>query len=352
MSGFRVTIVDIAEDVGVHPSTVSLALRNSPKISPATTEKVKEAAARLGYRADPFISALMSAQRQRRRPKEPPAIAMITAFRERDGWSGEEHLREFHAGCSKALEDRGISLRHFWLGDPETTAVRLEETLDRQGIRGALFLPIGTHREKLNHRWQKLAAVSYGITAVAPEVDCVRADHYGNVEAVLAELTRRGHQRIGFAMDAPYLYDNHNRWLAAYALHARQSPGEARLEPYLEAQPTPDSFSRWRREQRPDVIVCINGEQVCRWLKAEGVSVPGDVGVASVACPAGDSVVSGVSENARSCGGLAASMLLDRMHHNDFGPPQIPRCFSVRGVWKERATLREPAGALSQAATG
>ena len=45
---------DVARLAGdVHPSTVSLALRNSPNISPAVRAKIHAIAKKIGYRRDP-----------------------------------------------------------------------------------------------------------------------------------------------------------------------------------------------------------------------------------------------------------------------------------------------------------
>lgn len=57
MSG-RVTIRDLAVALGVHPSTVSRALRHHPRISDSLRVRVIETAERLGYRPDPALARL------------------------------------------------------------------------------------------------------------------------------------------------------------------------------------------------------------------------------------------------------------------------------------------------------
>ena len=54
----RVTIYDIAKHVGVSASTASRALHKPGRVSKATEERVKKAAATLGYRANPAARAL------------------------------------------------------------------------------------------------------------------------------------------------------------------------------------------------------------------------------------------------------------------------------------------------------
>ncbi len=54
-----VTIKDIAQEVGVSPSTVSRALSDSPLISTATKERVRAVAERLGYEPNELARALV-----------------------------------------------------------------------------------------------------------------------------------------------------------------------------------------------------------------------------------------------------------------------------------------------------
>jgi len=57
-SEFRPTIRDIARKAGCHYSTVSLALRNHPRIPLRTQERIREIAGQLGYRTDAMLAAL------------------------------------------------------------------------------------------------------------------------------------------------------------------------------------------------------------------------------------------------------------------------------------------------------
>src|SRR5574343_1773908 len=56
----RVTLSDVAQAAGVSPITVSRALRGERAVDPALIERVKAAAAKLGYVPDPAARALAS----------------------------------------------------------------------------------------------------------------------------------------------------------------------------------------------------------------------------------------------------------------------------------------------------
>ncbi|MCF6094274.1 LacI family transcriptional regulator [Microaerobacter geothermalis] len=59
-----VTIKDVAKLAGVSPSTVSRVIANNPRISPATSRKVKEAMEHLGYHPNVMAKSLVSRSTQ------------------------------------------------------------------------------------------------------------------------------------------------------------------------------------------------------------------------------------------------------------------------------------------------
>jgi LacI family transcriptional regulator len=336
------TITDIANRLNVHPSTVSLALRNSEKISEATRIKVKQMAEKMGYQVNPYVSALMSARRQGKLPNNPPVIAFITSSDTADGWRDMYNAHEFHGGFANAAHSLSMRVELFWLGEATMTAKRLNDILYNRGIQGAVFLPTGTHREKMNRAWEHLAAVSYGIYDITPSIDRVKADHYGNMEKVLGILIHQGFKRIGFVMDTPYPYKNHNRWLAAYRMYTDELPPRKRIAPWLDPAPSREGFRLWIEKYKPDVIVCVHADKVAQWLEELSVSVPGDVSLVTLGTAQEDKLNSGIIENSATSGKLALEMLLDRIHHNQFGPPESPRYVTVRGRWNPGTTVQTP----------
>src|SRR5947209_13210526 len=77
---------DVATRAGVTAATVSLCLKGSPDVRPETRVKIMEAVSALGYRKNPFVSALMKSRRHRGPAPGGPTLAFLTAFPTRDGW--------------------------------------------------------------------------------------------------------------------------------------------------------------------------------------------------------------------------------------------------------------------------
>jgi DNA-binding LacI/PurR family transcriptional regulator len=335
----QVSMQDIANKLGLSQSTVSLALNNSPKISQKTKDKVNATADEMGYHRNPYVSALMSARRHGKNPKEPPVIAVVTAGKTSDEWRARYNHKRFVEGCAFAAESLGIRLEHFWVGEESMTARRLNDIFYNRGIEGAMLLPVGPYREKLNHAWKNLATVSYGIYQLEPLTDWVTSDYYGNMEKTRGIIREQGFKRIGFAMDRPYVYARDNRWRAAYMM-AYHKDGLARLEPWLDPAPAFDGFKAWFEMERPDVIICVHAPTVIQWLEKIGLSVPDDVGVVSIGAAEEGGEVTGIVEEAHTCGKMAIEMLLDRVYQGQLAPLEDPRHITVAGFWNRGATLR------------
>src|SRR5688572_23660733 len=60
----RISIRTLAREIGLSTATISLALRDSTLVLPETRERVQQAAARAGYRANPLVGSVMSSLRR------------------------------------------------------------------------------------------------------------------------------------------------------------------------------------------------------------------------------------------------------------------------------------------------
>jgi transcriptional regulator with XRE-family HTH domain len=80
------TMQEVADRAQVSRMTVSRALRNDPKISLATRERVQQIARDMGYRTNALVSALMSNLRQTRAPSDVTTLAFLTSMPSRSGW--------------------------------------------------------------------------------------------------------------------------------------------------------------------------------------------------------------------------------------------------------------------------
>src|SRR6185312_16192999 len=125
----KTTLQEVADRAGVHRSTVSLALRDHPRISESVRRKIQSLAQQLGYRINPLVSALMQSRRSGRAVKH-LTLAYVTNYPTRYGWRPEHHDRpDLFPGAADRARDFGYRLEHCWLAEPGMTAERFCDIL-------------------------------------------------------------------------------------------------------------------------------------------------------------------------------------------------------------------------------
>lgn len=163
MSG-RVSIRQIAEASGFSRSTVSLALRDDPRILPETRAAIRAAAQELGYVPDPLLSAW--AQERWQVPgnhgghvlaivhQTPPAVV-----------DHHRHLQPPRVperqiqGIRREAQRRGYRTELFNLADyPNGRA--LGRVLYQRGIRGILLAPLYVPMLEPEIEWGRFSVVS------------------------------------------------------------------------------------------------------------------------------------------------------------------------------------------------
>lgn len=259
----RPTLRDVAREIGLSTATISLALRDSPHVPPATRERVKQAARALGYRSDPMLAAL-AAHRWRRRPVPSGSTLAVLA----DG------RVEGETGMVQRASAYGYRLEVFQIHDyPD--AHRLSDVLYHRGILGVVVAQIFTPGFCEAFDWSRFVAVACSEGYYRPPVDLVMPNHFRAVQDAWDHAWARGHRRIGLALfDMPSAIDFHDR-CAAFFDRQQRVPDSQRvpvmpIKPWHdddERNPPPGTpnvtqaraiLSRWVHRHKPDVVLAFN----------------------------------------------------------------------------------------------
>jgi DNA-binding LacI/PurR family transcriptional regulator len=337
----RPTIRDIARNTGFHYSTVSLALRDHPRISDSTKQVIREAAKGLGYRPDAMLSALCAYRLMKRLPKEQSVIAWVTNHRTRSGWKMSACTRDYFEGASQRATERGYRLETFWLSEPGMTGARMSRILWTRGIQGVL-LPPQEQLGRIDLEWDNLSAVTFGYTLVHPRLHLVSNHEYRTMGTLFVELEQRYYQRVGLVNLREHDKRVDNNWLAAYLVEQTRLQPQHQIPPLVLEQWNPKIFLSWVEHYRPDAIVTRLPE-VHRSLRRAGYSVPEDVGIAYHTLDEKSRYLSGMKKNSFQIGVMAIDLLVDMLHRNERGIPVRPYLLMVEGSWVEGNTLRKPA---------
>ena len=334
----RPTIRDIGRKTGFHYSTVSLALRDHPRISDSTKQIIREAAKKLRYKPDAMLNALCAYRLMKRPPKEQTVIAWITNHRARTDWRMSACTRDYFDGASQRAKERGYRLETLWLSEPGMTGERMSRILWTRGIQGVL-LPPQEHLKRIDLDWDSLSAVTFGYTLAHPRLHLVSNHEYRTMGTLFAELEKRYYQRVGLVNLREHDKRVDNNWLAAYLVEQTRLEPENQLPPLILEEWNTKTFLSWVEHFRPDAIVTRLPE-VLLSLRRAGYNVPDDVGVAYHTLDEKSRCFSGMKKNSFQIGVMAVDLLIDMLHRNERGIPGRPYLLMVEGSWVEGNTLR------------
>ncbi len=334
---------DVAKRAGVSAATVSLSLNNSPLIPEATRQRVRAAAAKLGYQKHPYVAAHM---RMRRRPRAElgrPMLALIDTQAARQGWKGNESavVRQMLEGVKARAIERGYETRDFWLHEPGLSHGRLSDMLTTRGMLGVVLGPSSSLDLALNFKWENFSIVRLGSGHVVPSVHRVVNDHHQSIVLAVQECHRVGYRRPGLVVKEPLSACHDRRWEAGFHIACRYLPGMDPVPALLPAgKPGRSEIETWIRECRPDVIIDAAEQDVLGHVRALGLAVPREVGVVTLCAPEVGAALSGTVQDGRTMGVSALDMLISLIERNERGLPTIPVTQSTASVWNAGRTVR------------
>lgn len=358
----HVTMKDIARRAGVSTATVSMSLRNQPGIGAGTRDRIAALARRLGYRPNPYVSALMRSRRQGHVHTSRPVVALVNGLDGPDAWrtSPSDMRRRIREGALERAVELGYQGQEFWLHQDGMTAERFSEMLHTRGIQGLLLGPRADETPPPDLRWEYFSAVSLSVPSQTLPLHGVCNDHYFSSWCAVRECHRLGYHRPGLVLrraDRDYFQ---GRWEAGFFSAQQSLPGLAPTSPlFIDHGETNASFrlrmaefARWLKVERPDVIIMssLGIEALEQALRRLGWQVPRDIGLVGLSCPALGHRISGIYQNGRLIGATAMDILVGRVERHEKGLPEQAITTMVESLWNPGATLRPQTAAVPRPA--
>ena len=354
MTERRTTLADVAKKAGVHVTTVSLALRNHPRLPQTTRERIRKLADKMGYRPDPLLQALVAYRGKTTPRRNPPTLAYVTNWDSRWGWKKVTAHPDFFAGAQSKANELGFNLDHFWMREPGLSHNRLSRILEARGINGLI---IASHQREvdvaLHFDWTHFSAVKIDYFPHQPKLHNVTNNQCDIVRLAMQHVMEIGYRRIGFVMHRGWDHSVDHLWTAGF-LCEQSSIAEADRIPMLlfpELEPIaawmaesqshvvapPPSFARWFKKYKPEVIIS-KASFVQPSFAALGLRIPRDVAFVDVFLEDSTGRTAGVKQNHDTVGELAVEILAGQLHHNKYGVPEIPTTTFVEGTWFDGAS--------------
>jgi DNA-binding LacI/PurR family transcriptional regulator len=333
----RTTLRDIARQVGVDVSTVSLALRGSPKVTAPTAERIREAATRLGYRPDPVLAAL-NAYRDGRRRDFRQVVAWLTNFpREMGSWRDRTTYAEYFDGAARRAEQCGYHLEEFPLYGGEVSPARMVQILETRGVHGLLLCPQPSPRQWPEFDFSQFSAVTFGYSLLAPTLHLVSNHQFLSVRTAAERLHQGGYRRIALAL--PPFYHESLRWQSdgAFLAFARRRASPQLRFIYEDSDWTAANFNRWLNRTRPDAVI-VDPYAMAGWWEQLDRRVPEDLAVAAFGLSQTEKAWSGIYQNNHAIGVAGFDLLMMMLHRNERGVPEYPMRLLIEGVWRDGPT--------------
>ena len=324
-----VTTRDIAARAGVSNATVSLALRNHPRISSATRERVQRAAAELGYRPDPQIAKLMHHLRLNRSPGFQSTIAALTTIPE----SLElEYLHDIHQAAKIRAEALGYAFMLMRVSCGESEKPALQRILSSRGVEGLLILPLQNPIDIEKWlTWDQFAVVTATYSNTAPQFHRVVPHQFGNALRICRELADLGYRRIGLVQSSQQDIAVHHGFSGAVTWQNALG-GTEMIHPLLYPGLEPIGVEEWFRNEKPDVILTSGEEDSLQIARQLGLKIPGPIGFAVMNCN-GQQDLAGIDEHPSEIGRSAVDLLHTKIINGNMGIPDVATVSMVSGKW-------------------
>ena len=334
----------IAKLVGLSPSAVSLALRDSPRISAATKLRVRRVAKETGYTPDAKIVDLMRHLRRPPSVRQQACFGVVSFYDSLRPWEKSQHLTRIHEGMTRRARDLGFRLEPLWLRAPGMTYRRFRSILEARSIEGLLCFGSPDFDQEFPEELGQLAVVTLGLSIRTP-LHRVTSHFYNDTVTALQRVHQLGYRRPGLVLGAYEETRSAHTHSAAYLGWCEHVLGPGRALPVLRmAAMEKPPLLHWLEAQRPDVLIFVHLPEMVvslgAVLREKQVRVPGQLGVAVLGHQVEGTGFSGIQQNQHLMGAWAVELLAARIANRDLGVPANPRIEMVEGEWVQGETLR------------
>ncbi len=348
------TVASIAQAAGVCKSTVSLALRNSPKVAEETRLRVQAIAEKAHYRPNPLVTAQMAHIRLKKKRKRAMTIGFLStwidnATCERLRWSV---IGEYCRGAKAQAELRGVDFELLEFDRGRFSDARIGEILRARNIEGLVLAPLRYSDTRLGLDWSQFALAAIGYYRAFENIHRVFFDNFHCMHSLLAVLAARQYRRVGFITNQETEARTGYLWSGGFLEYQyRNIPLSGRVPPLNLARQESmfteveyEQIHAWYLEHRPDVIIGFLDKPLV-FLQSLGYRVQEDFGYVALSWTQGMEGCCGYYQSMHEVGAAAFEAVAERLYRNERGMPFYPTTTLLTGKFIEGDTLRPPVAA-------
>lgn len=337
----RPNIRSIADASGYSTATVSLALRNHPRISEATKQRIRAVAEEVGYRPNPSIARLMHHIREGKPVAIQNSIAVINMRHTRLLENASLYDSQLWIGMQSQADLLGYNIDQFWIHEPGMRPERLDSIFKARGIQALILPPMSEPGETLQLDWRAYSLVCVGYSMPRPAISRVSSNHRLSMLSCIKNCLRMGYSRIGIAIAAEFEARGNFIWTSvARWFEAMVDPAE-KIPLFHGSYQAKKDFVKWLHQYRPEVVITHDQSPFLSSLQQAGLSTPGDIGIAILNLKETDGKFSGTFPDASAVGAAAVNLVTAQLMRNECGLPDNPITILTNPQWVEGSTLRQ-----------
>lgn len=348
-----VSLREVATAAGCSLAAVSLALRNSPRVSEERRRRIQALAREMGYRPNPLAAAFHAEIRKRFGIEYRATLGWINDSPDPGRW---KNAKLYEAARGRA-EELGYVLDMIHVDPtglmdaPGELEKKILRVVRARGVYGVV-LPELYRPALAAEEWAEVAVVCVGdyvrsldytrVARVRGGVHhMVAADAAANLLLAARQMEALSLKRIGLAITQWWDWRNDHAALGRYLVWSGGLPSKERIPPFVFAsvscEATRERFVRWLKRHCVEAVMCCNRE-ILEWATSEGIRVPAELRVVHLEASQEEPHWSGVEEQPERLGRTAIEVLAAMLQRNERGVPPWPRKVLVPGVWRQGET--------------
>jgi LacI family transcriptional regulator len=336
----RTTLKDIAIKADLSIAAVSMALRNSSDLAPATVDRVKRIAVKMGYVPDPALAALAAYRSSIRPASGMGTIAFISNWKTRDGWTRSGNPAIFLEHAKKRAHELGYAYEHFWAPECGSSPKRLDQILQTRGIQGVILAPNQNLEDKLELDWDRYSIMCVDRPTPFGSFQFIRPDQFNAMTTCWDHLYARGYRRVGLVVQEDLNPTWRLQWNAPH-IQAQLDLGittEAIPSLAVSKDDSLETIASWLRKFKPDAVI----GRCPRFAEAaalEGLRIPDDLGFVSLNVADDVKACSGIQQHWDVIGSECVNHLHRKIRNNEKGSSEVTVGIHVCGSWIQGETL-------------
>ncbi len=332
------TLRTLAKELGLSRTTVSDALRGSPRVKEQTIKRVLEAAEAAGYQRNPLTGTVMSLLRRSGGQDFRGVIGVIDFVPENRSPHAQRYSDAVVAGINLRATELGFKAERFEVGPNGMHLKRLDTILHTRGIQALIILPAVGFPDLSELSWHRYTAVYADYFIDRPGLHCVCSDHYRSMVALLQETHRRGYRRPGLYMEIALDERLQFRWEGAFVALQKYLPEITEVPPLRLSTISKKAFLNWFEQYQPDVVFGHDSDAL-QWMREAGAKVPETHGYVCLNSLRAPKRCAALDLQTAQLGARAAELVTAQLLHNELGAPAQPSLTSIPALLVEGDTL-------------